>query len=44
LLICKWLFDKNKNIKSKNKFKKFAGIWQDRDIDINYLRSKAWKK
>lgn len=28
---------------SKNKFKEFSGIWQDRDINLKELREKAWK-
>ena len=29
---------------SNNKFNKFAGMWQNRDIDKNTLREKSWKK
>jgi hypothetical protein len=28
----------------QNKFNEFAGMWQDRDIDINSIRKEAWKK
>jgi hypothetical protein len=29
---------------SKNKFSKFAGMWEDRDINIDSIRQEAWKK
>ena len=32
------------NISKKDRFKKFAGMWKDRDISIQNLREKAWKK
>ena len=33
------------HIKVKNdKFKEFAGLWKDRDIDIKTIRESAWKK
>lgn len=33
----------NKNSK-KDKFKEFAGIWENKNIEISTLREKAWKK
>ncbi len=29
---------------TKNSFLEFAGVWKDRDITIDALRDKAWKK
>ncbi len=29
---------------SKNSFLEFAGLWKDRDITIETLRDKAWKR
>ena len=26
-----------------NKFKEFAGLWENRDINIKTIREKAWK-
>lgn len=29
---------------AKNSFLEFAGLWKDRDVTLNALRDKAWKK
>ncbi|WP_418185569.1 hypothetical protein ACNSOS_00840 [Aliarcobacter vitoriensis] len=34
---------KNKSKNSKNKFDGFAGLWENRNIDIKTIREKAWK-
>lgn len=40
--------EKTKKIKrkqgAKNSFLEFAGLWKDRDITIDVLRDKAWKR
>jgi hypothetical protein len=28
---------------NKNKFNEFAGLWENKEIDIKTLREKAWK-
>jgi hypothetical protein len=33
---------KDDNFK-KNKFNDFAGLWENKDIDIQTIREKAWK-
>jgi len=33
-----------KEDKSKSNLSDFAGMWQDRAIDIDTIRDKAWKK
>ena len=34
---------KNNNSEKKDKFKDFAGLWQDRDTTLKDIREKAWK-
>ena len=34
---------KKNNSENKDKFKDFAGLWQDRDITLKDIREKAWK-
>jgi hypothetical protein len=34
---------KKKSSEKKDKFKDFAGLWQDRDITLKDIREKAWK-
>ncbi len=34
---------KKNNSEKKDKFKDFAGLWQDRDITLKDIREKAWK-
>ena len=34
---------KKNNSEKKDKFKDFAGLWQDRDITLKDTREKAWK-
>jgi len=29
---------------SKNSFLEFAGLWKDRDVTLDALRDKAWKR
>ena len=31
-------------INKNNKFSEFAGMWEDRDITIETIREKAWKR
>ena len=33
-----------KQKRQKNNLMEFAGMWQDRKIDINTLRQEAWKR
>lgn len=35
--------NESKSEKYKNKFDEFAGLWENRDIDIKTIREKAWK-
>ena len=39
--------EKNSSLKKhsnkKNKFTDFAGLWENKDIDIKTIREKAWK-
>ncbi len=35
---------RNEDKKSENDFFKICGIWQDREIDTNSLRKKAWRE
>jgi hypothetical protein len=37
----KTISDKSDN---KDSLSSFAGIWKDRDIDVNSIRESAWKK
>ena len=32
-----------KHSNKKNKFTDFAGLWENKDIDIKTIREKAWK-
>lgn len=32
-----------KHPKKKNRFDEFAGLWENKDIDIKSIREKAWK-
>ena len=34
---------KKNNLEKKDKFKDFAGLWEDRDITLKDIRGKAWK-
>ena len=35
----------NTNInKNSNKFSQFSGMWENRDIDLNSIRKKAWQR
>ena len=36
--------DMNDNKNNKIDFDDFAGMWKDRDIDIESIRKNAWKK
>jgi hypothetical protein len=40
----KSLIEKIVKKEKKDSIKKFAGIWEDRDINQDMLRDKAWKK
>lgn len=33
-----------KKIDKNNTIKDFSGLWKDRDIDIDTLREKAWRR
>ena len=35
--------DLEQNLKNKNDFSKFAGMWEDRDITLEDIREKAWR-
>ncbi|RBQ31988.1 hypothetical protein CRU92_04255 [Arcobacter sp. FW59] len=35
--------EKSSSKNSKNKFNGFAGLWENRNIDIKNIREKAWK-
>jgi hypothetical protein len=35
--------EKKEKIKKAGKFDKFAGLWQEREIDTKTLRDQAWK-
>jgi len=35
---------KFEQINKKNNFKKFAGKWKNKDISLETIREKAWKK
>ena len=37
------LIQRKKNKKNDNDFFEICGIWQDRNIDVNSLRKKAWR-
>jgi len=37
-------FKNEPNNINKNDLKQFIGMWKDRDISINDIREKAWKK
>jgi len=38
-------FDKKESKKiTNNSIKDFSGLWRDRDINIDSLREKAWKR
>jgi hypothetical protein len=38
------LEDNNKSKNNKDKFSKFAGMWENTDICIENIREKAWQR
>lgn len=32
------------DIDHKNSFSEFSGMWKDKDIDLNIIRERSWKK
>lgn len=35
--------EEKKHNPKKNKFNEFAGLWENKNIDIQIIREKAWK-
>jgi hypothetical protein len=36
--------NKTDRLTDKSDFLEFSGLWKDRDINLEHLREKAWKK